>query len=177
MLFSSLGLVFIIPRFFFFLPSLRYNEEEELQKALEISVVISEDDEKEKEELKKAEIESERLFNQVKISSELISNWRKSAGNIAKDHEFIVCPNNASGIIVGKGFRHVNVIRNKVGNNCSIRFIGDKNNSVPACFLIEADNESAVKAASDALNDRIAFVLNWDSLNDETNNNVSTTIF
>ena len=61
-----------------------------------------------------AQSESKKLFALENDSSVRLNKWRQSAGQIAEHHEFIVCPRNASGIIVGKGFKHVKAINTKV---------------------------------------------------------------
>ena len=70
--------------------------------------------EKERQDFLLAKSESQKVFALEKDSSVLLNKWRQSAGPIAEHHVFIVCPRNTSGIIVGKGFRHVKTITSKV---------------------------------------------------------------
>jgi len=113
-----------------------------------------------------AETESKKYFDQQKFSAP-ISKWRQNAGVVRTHHEFILCPKNACGLIVGKGFKRTKEIADKVKSGCSIRFLSneDSENLPYAFLLVEADTSEAAKEASDLLNDRIAYVMNWDGIN------------
>ena len=71
--------------------------------------------EKERQDFLLAKSESQKVFALEKDSSVLLNKWRQSAEPIADEHHvFIVCPRITSGIIIGKGFRHVKTITSKV---------------------------------------------------------------
>lgn len=91
-----------------------YSEEDAMKQAIDQSKQLAMLEEKERQDILRAQSESQKLFALENDSSVMLNKWRQSAGQIAEHHVFIVCPKNASGIIVGKGFKHVKAINSKV---------------------------------------------------------------
>eukprot|EP00597_Dinobryon_sp_UTEXLB2267_P009264 CAMPEP_0170091608 /NCGR_PEP_ID=MMETSP0019_2-20121128/25174_1 /TAXON_ID=98059 /ORGANISM="Dinobryon sp., Strain UTEXLB2267" /LENGTH=473 /DNA_ID=CAMNT_0010311605 /DNA_START=20 /DNA_END=1441 /DNA_ORIENTATION=- len=89
------------------------------------------------------------------------SKWDRNAGKVKAEHEFFFFPKSSSGFIVGKGFKSMKEIIQKVKFDCTIRFVNlkdeDSDNDLCGCLLIEANSSEALKKASLLLHERIQY--------------------